>query len=356
MHKTMSAPSEPVWLQDAKKSIEPIGYPSTHELQKFKNQFLDFLWKLKDLSPNTILGYGLDISRFLIFFDSHQKPLENYKEKDFETFMNQQLTVRRAPGKSVRSWLAPTSRQRLTSSLSQFFEYLLKNGFLEKDIAIHISRPKRKDPEPWFLVPETIKKLLSAPQIGQKSIACRHAHKCYHPILWPSEKECLRDQLFIRISYSTGMRVGEMSKVKLGQIELQESSLLVVRGKGSKSRTVYIDEPTRKTLVRYLDLLDKKPTDYLFFEKPPTEIKLREFRNFVNRRLKICARQVGIEEKEVFPHILRHSFATNLLRNGADVRKVQEALGHKHLATTQRYTHIVAREVKETVKNYHTPV
>jgi len=356
MHKTIPAPTEPIWLQDAKKLNESLDYQPAHELQKLRNQFLDFLWKLKDLSPNTIISYALDISRFLIFFDIHKKLLQNYKEPDFERFMNDQWTINRAPHKSTKSWLASTSRQRLTSSLSQFFKYLHRNGHLEKDLLAHVNHPKRKEPEPWFLIPETIKKLLSAPEIGRKSIACRHPEKCCHPVLWPSEKERLRDQLFIRLPYATGMRVGEMSKIKINHIDLDEFCILVVRGKGSKSRTVYIDEPTQQTLSRYLELAQKKSTDYLFLDETPTEIKLREFRNFVNRRLKICARQTGMEKDEVFPHILRHSFATNLLRNGADIRKVQEALGHKHLSTTQRYTHIVAREVKETVKSYHTPV
>ena len=80
MHKTLSVPTEPLWLQDAKKPVESISYAPAHYLQKLTNQFLDFLWQLKDLSPNTILGYAMDISRFLSFFDNHQNPLQDYKE------------------------------------------------------------------------------------------------------------------------------------------------------------------------------------------------------------------------------------------------------------------------------------
>lgn len=226
----------------------------------------------------------------------------------------------------------PASRARKITSVSRFFEYLIKNGTLEKNPLEHILHPKIKRELPHILTLDDIEKL-------QKAMSF-------------SSPQGLRDRAMISIIYGCGLRISEACKLLLQNIFLEED-FIKIYGKGSKERLVPLGSIAKLHLQDYLVkarplLLKKNSGNFVFLSQRGSAISRKTF--WLN--LKRYAENIGLEIN-VKPHLLRHSFATHLLNNGADLRSIQAMLGHSDISTTQIYTHLNPSHLQEAYDKFH---
>jgi len=233
--------------------------------------------------------------------------------------------------------LAVTTQNYYMIALRSFLKYLQMSD-VESLAPEKIQLAQVKQRQVAFLETADLERLLDAPMAAE-------------------QKEILqsRDKAILELFFSTGMRVSELAGLKLENINLKKEEWSI-RGKGRKVRTVYITNQARYHLEHYLQLR-KDPSPFVFIRHDraaggadePMPISTRS----IQRLIKKYARDAGIT-KNVTPHVLRHSFATDLLSNGADIRSVQAMLGHESITTTQIYTHVTNRRLKETHKKFHS--
>ncbi len=221
----------------------------------------------------------------------------------------------------------PASIQRKLSTLRSFFKYLQRRVKVKANPASSLEAPKRK---------KRLPRALSWPQV--KSLL--------EPSLYQKEKEGLRDRAILELLYNTGLRLAEISSLKRGDIDFQAGEIKVL-GKGNKERIVPIGDNAAKILTGYLDSKNSKD-DFIFSNKYGEKLGRRG----IARVVKKYGAKV-IEEKKFSPHVLRHSFATHLLDEGANLLAVKEMLGHEKLSTTQIYTHLSLNRLKEVYKKAH---
>jgi integrase/recombinase XerD len=227
---------------------------------------------------------------------------------------------------------ASTSIARKLAALRSFFRYLTREELVAESPLLLVTPPKQKKTLPTVLSLEEIERLLEAPRRAT-------------PL-------GIRDVCLFEVMYATGLRVSELLSLKLDQIDWGSRSILV-RGKGSKERIVLLGDLAIDALEGYVHhsrplLLGKKQTDALFLSHIGAPLSVRGFHVILQGHL----RTAGIERK-VTPHTLRHSFATHLLEGGADLRSVQELLGHANLSTTQVYTHVSEGYLREVYARAH---
>ena len=280
----------------------------------------DFLMTLKveaGLSNNTIKSYANDIRGLDAWMEdqgfSHYKDLDRTDIRAFLKFKSDQ-------GQKT------TTLSHLLSSLRRFFSHLLLNGQIDQNPVDQIAMPKKRQTLPTVLSMDEVDRLLQAPDIGT-------------PL-------GLRDRAMLELLYASGLRVSELVHLKVTDIH-PELGFLQSLGKGDKERIVPLGEVAADWIGRYQDyardqLLKDKDSEILFLNHHGKGIS----RQGVWKRIKAYVQEVGIQ-KNVSPHTLRHSFATHILENGADLRVVQELLGHSDISTTQIYTHIHAPHLKE---------
>lgn len=280
----------------------------------------DFLLTLKveeGLADNTIMSYANDV-----------KHLETWMQgQNIETYSQLQAAdIRRyLKSKSDRGQKA-TTISHLISTLRRFFTHLLLSGQIDQNPMEKIALPKKRQSLPTVLTMDEVDRLLQAPDIGTAL--------------------GLRDRAMLELLYASGLRVSELIHLKVTDIH-SELGFLQSLGKGDKERIVPLGEVAADWIGRYQDyarpqLLKDKESDLLFLNHHGGGIS----RQGVWKRIKAYVQEVGIQ-KNVSPHTLRHSFATHILENGADLRVVQELLGHSDISTTQIYTHIHAPHLKE---------
>ncbi|MBI4394714.1 MAG: tyrosine recombinase XerC [Candidatus Omnitrophica bacterium] len=283
-------------------------------------QFLRFLETEKNASPHTIKNYRSDLSEFFRFLGAEASLSEiNY------------VTIRRFLAHlKEREFLRSTISRKL-ACLKSFFKYLTREHLVNANPASGIATPKRERRLPSFLETQEIEHLLESTQ-GDK---------------W----EMKRDRAILELLYSSGIRVSELVGLNASEIDLL-SSLLKVKGKGKKERIVPIGSCAAQAIKEYLDMLPANASDEkltpLFLNRQKTRLTDRSVRRIILK----CAKRASIK-KEISPHTLRHTFATHLLDRGADLRSVQELLGHAHLSTTQIYTHVTAKRLKEAYDQAH---
>ncbi len=275
--------------------------------------FLSYLKAERGLADNTLAAYRSDL---LIFFTFCSKEPKQITEEDLLLFL----------GYLKREKYAESSIFRLVATLRSFFQFLKKENLVSVDVTGHLCTPKlwQKIPE-LLCVPET-ERLLDAP---------------------PKEGFIgLRDRAILELLYAAGLRVSELCDLNVQDVD---ESCVRVRGKGGKERLVPIHKRAVQAVDRYLlTLTDQGPQEALFV----TQRGRRLDRVSVWKQIKLYAKRVGIH-KSLSPHTLRHCFATHLLENGADLRLIQEMLGHAQIATTDRYTHISAHHLQEAFKAFH---
>jgi tyrosine recombinase XerC len=294
------------------------------------DQFRHHLQVTRRYSPHTLKGYSDDLLQLVKFFESTEDGPKSWREVDHRD-------LRRFILHLTDSGYARRTTARKMAAVRSFFTFLVRAGKLEKSPAAGVHSPKLDRPLPHALRPAEIESLLSAPD-------------CESPL-------GIRDAAILETLYSSGMRVSELVALNVRDVEECQGPLRVV-GKGSKERTVFLGRACREALGDYIvsarqELLRsrRKPgglPQALFLNKNGTPLSDRSVRAIVERYVKEAA--LG---HKVTPHGIRHSFATHLLENGADLRSVQELLGHASLSTTQIYTHVTREQLRKVYDAAH---
>lgn len=309
------------------------------EQQKESFPFSDFLTYLefeKGLSKNTILAYKYDLKDFFEFLNKKQinyllaesENIQDYlmarklgKNKDEET-----------PTKLAKKISAKTIA-RLIESIKQFYKFLLLDEQIKQDPAIELISPK---------IPHNLPDMLSIKEINLLITSIKD-----------NNERGLRYRTMFELLYSSGLRVSELVNLGINDVDM-ETGFVKIKGKGDKERIVPVNPGTIFSLKKYLEFRNKKYSKdaeipYFFVSKLRKKLSRVE----VWKQLKKYAKLAGIDFNKIHPHIIRHSFASHLLEAGADLRIIQELLGHSSIATTQIYTHVNKEHLKELHKKYH---
>ena len=276
-------------------------------------------------ADNTIHAYRRDLEEFLKYCNSHSIDELNANTEDIRTYM---------AILSERGLSSATSARRL-SSLKQFFRFLYAENFRSKDPTAIIDAPKQGRALPKILSEEEVSLLLEA-------AAKDFSH------------EGVRLKALLELLYATGMRVSELVSLPNNALPYNRK-IILVRGKGDKERLVPIGEPAKTALAKYKTVrqhyLKKNQTSPWLFPSAAKQGHLTRQR--FGQLLKELARAAGINPAKVSPHVLRHAFASHLLNHGADLRVVQQMLGHADISTTQIYTHVLDERLRKLVAENH---
>jgi len=285
--------------------------------------FLTYLVVIKGLSKNTSQSYKTDIEKLFTFVER--------KELDSITRLKPNLISEFLAELNI-SGLNISSINRCIVSIKQFFKYLMLENIIETDPTADLVSPRMKKTIPDVLSLEDIEKILNVPDL--------------------TKFEGIRDSAMLEVLYASGLRVTEL--VELKQVNINyDHGYLIVMGKGSKERIVPIGLTSIKKINDYLELsrphlVKNELSDYLFITRRGTCFTRQGFWKLI----KAYAKEAGIV-KNISPHTIRHSFATHLLERGADLRTIQLLLGHSDISTTQIYTHVETKRLREIHKKYH---
>jgi len=285
-----------------------------------EERFLSYLRVERGLSSNTLLAYRRDLSKLSEFALSRFKDVLSLDADDLAHFMRSLHT----------HGLAPKSVARTLVAVRGFYKFLIQDGFLKVDPSVNIESPKSWQSLPRFLAPEEVERLLDTPD--------------------PSTTIGLRDKAMLEILYATGLRVSELAGLTPSNINF-DLGFVTVFGKGGKERAVPLGmtaiEWTRKLLASRAKSESPKRAQTLFVSDRGNPLT----RQALWKIIVLLGERAGIGH--ITPHLLRHSFATHLLENGADLRSVQMMLGHSDISTTQIYTHITNERLREIYKKLH---
>lgn len=294
-------------------------------MEDYIHQFMAYLEIERNYSSNTVSSYRTDLLDFKNFLADVNDSLPPIREID-------RLAIRSYLANLQERQLARSSVLRKLSSIRSFFKYLCQRGHLDVDPTATLATPKAQRKLPEFLENSEVEALLEAPDAGT--------------IVG------LRDRAILELLYSTGMRVGELLGLDLTDLDRQ-IALVKVRGKGKKERLLPVGSVAISALNSYLarrhELGGGKSTQAIFLSRRGARIPDRKS---ILRWIKKYAQAAGIQ-KNITPHTLRHTFATHMLNAGADLRSVQELLGHVSLSTTQIYTHVTTERLKLVYEKAH---
>lgn len=287
-------------------------------------QFIHYLKFEKRYSPHTIKAYQDDLGLFFQFLNSN---FGDTALKDISaSFVRSWLAYQKEKGDSAK-----TINRRI-SSLKSFFKYAMKTGGLSATPMTTVVSPRISKRLPSF--------------VEEKSMSLLFAH-----VEFPDSWEGHTNRLMLILFYSTGMRLSELVHLKESQVDLSKNNLKIL-GKGNKERLIPINFELREELKRYLaakkEKFSAKPDEYLLVNEKGSGLHPR----YVQTKVKYYLSLVTTAEKKS-PHVLRHSFATHLMNNGADLNAVKELLGHSSLAATQIYTHNTIEKLKHIHKKAH---
>jgi tyrosine recombinase XerC len=277
-------------------------------------QFLSHLEDEKNYSVHTILNYRIDLEEFFEFLGKAE-----FKDVDYPVLRRYLAEIRQ---KNLKS----RTVARKLSCLRSFFKYMQREGLVDKNPAKLLLTPKLDKPLPHFMTEEEAAKLVEAPRSGKASE--------------------LRDRAIFETLYSTGIRVSELVGMNVTSVD-GIGNVIRVMGKGRKERIVPIGDKAVEAIDAYTRTRKVK-TNALFLNKAGQRLSDRSVRNIINKYI-----QRESIKQHVSPHMFRHSFATHLLNNGADLRSVQELLGHVNLSTTQIYTHLTTEKLKSIYDKAH---
>lgn len=286
-------------------------------MEKYIEKFIRYLEIEKDYSSHTILNYRLDLEDFKKFLGTVELEKIDY------------LTLRKYLAGLKEKNLGSRTIARRLSSLRSFFKFLTRDGYLKTNPILSLSNPRLEKYLPQFLTEEEVAKLIES--------AFAKTEK---------DERGLRDRAILETFYSTGMRISELVGLNAEDID-SIGGVVKVKGKGKKERVVPIGDTAITAIRRYLEAR-KKESESLFLNKSGRRISGRGVRNIVNKYIHLAGIKRGIS-----PHTFRHSFATHLLNRGADLRTVQELLGHANLSTTQIYTHLTTERLKSVYDKTH---
>jgi len=300
---------------------------SADSLYTWIDTFITDLRHRRRASENTLRGYTRDILQFAEFLE------REYPQMRWQDV--QPATVRAFLAELHRLAMSPRSIERKIAALRAFFKYLQHCGIIPTNPAQAVHAPRHDQQLPKVLARQEVDRLLTAPA-GDDPLS-------------------VRDRAILELLYATGMRVGELTRLRLQDIDWSQNAIRVL-GKGNKARIVLFGRAAQEALSEYLSrarpqLLAKgqaKEEGWLFLNGRGTHLTDRSVRRVVDR----YAPELNSSFKPS-PHSLRHSFATHLLDSGADLRTVQELLGHANLTTTQIYTHVSRERLKEVYRQAH---
>jgi len=285
---------------------------------KYIEDFLEYLSIIKKHSENTIINYKIDIEDFLKFMNNN---IIKINREDINKYLEYLYKMN----------ISKSSISRKLSSLRNFYNYLLKKEIVNNNYFALIKNPKKDNSLPKYVKENDIDKMFLIPDIkrelGQRNL------------------------LIIRMLYSTGIRVSELINISLDDIKINDRTIRIL-GKGSKERIVVFGNNTLEILKLYLSsgrkLLDTKGSKYLFLNKDGHRLSDRYVRKIIDDIIVKASIDMHIS-----PHMLRHTFATGMLNNGADLVSVKDLLGHVSLNTTSIYTHVSDDKIKEVYKKAH---
>jgi integrase/recombinase XerC len=287
--------------------------------------FLDYLTYERNVSGNTVTAYRADLESFVGFLCD-----------DYLTMARDQLDLRRVDHLAVRAYLAHLARRKLSrssiarhlSALRSFFKYLMREAVVDANPARTVATPKREKHLPSVMQPADVALLLEQPDT--------------------STPLGLRDRAFLELLYASGLRIAELVGIDIDDVELR-ARLVKVRGKGSKERIVPFGSKAEEAMRAWLSAREAPPEEEaLFVNYRGERITARSVRRLFDGYVRDAALRAGIS-----PHTMRHSFATHLLNAGADLRTIQELLGHASLSTTQKYTHLNDWELIKVYRKAH---
>ena len=272
------------------------------------DKFLNYLKKELNYSENTINSYKLDLDNFFLFVKKNKINYLKLTSEDIRNYLKYLDEL----------MLKNTTISRKISALRSFYNYLLNQKLIDFNIFSNIRNPKLEKKLPNYLNYEELAKILDS--------------------IDTSSEDGLKNRLLIEMLYATGCRVSEIANIKIEDINFSNNSIRVI-GKGNKERIVYFGEYARFYLNKYIE---GHKREYLFDNKNNEKLNIHEIEYMVKEIVKNLALKT-----HVTPHTLRHTFATHLLNNGADIKTVQELLGHSSLNTTGIYTHVSNARIKE---------
>ena len=298
----------------------PRGHADIYETTLL--EFRDYLKLERSLSPNTVAGYTSDVERYLAFLKELGVAPADADSDDIQRFVQER----------VETGLTKRSQSRLISSVKALYRFLDAEGRLQENPCDRIATPKLNVHLPTVLSVEEVLAILESVDLSQP--------------------EGQRNRCILEVLYSCGLRVSELISLKISDI-FPDEQFIRVFGKGSKQRIVPVGEPALKAIRLYREIREAGPVqrgaeDILFLNRRGGKLS----REMVFHIVKEQVAAAGIR-KNVSPHTFRHSFATHLVENGADLRVVQQMLGHESILTTEIYTHVDTRKWQDTILKFH---
>ena len=289
------------------------------DLIQIKEYFLKSILDQKNYSIKTFENYNRDLSKFFRF-------LKEYKINDIKKITKE--TIRLYFLKQKNNNISNRTLGRYYSSLNSFFIYSIEHEYIDSNPLKFIDYPKYTKKIPEYIYDSQLEKLLNEKTSENIEIE-------------------LRNKLIIYLLLDTGVRVSELVNIKVSDIDIEERIIRVL-GKGSKERFVFFTSKTKELLVSYLSKRKEKAlVNNLLINYKGEKLTERS----VQKIIKLVGEKIGLD---IHPHLLRHTFATDLLNKGADIRMIQELLGHENLDTTQIYTHVSNSRVKEVYDDSHS--
>jgi len=294
--------------------------------------FLEMMSAERGAAGNTLESYRRDLEAAADVMQTRGVNLAEAKTED----------VRHVLDGMSNEGFAATSQARRLSALRQFFRFLYSEGFRQDDPTGVIDAPKKQKPLPKIMSVENVGRLLD-----RADLEAREAPE-------PAERiKALRLHALLETLYATGLRVSELVTLPVS-VARTDHRFLIVRGKGSKERMVPLSQKAREALQNFLSLRNSLPgyddNPWLF---PAFSESGHLARQVFARELKGLAARTGLSSASISPHVLRHAFASHLLQNGADLRTVQQLLGHSDISTTQIYTHVLEERLHKLVSEHH---
>ncbi|XSG82070.1 MAG: site-specific tyrosine recombinase XerD [Methyloligella sp. ZOD6] len=294
--------------------------------------FLDMLMAERGAAAHTITAYTTDLAAFLGFARGRGEDAQSVSPDTIRAFLE----------RLAKDGLAATSRARKLSAIRQFFRFLLAEGIRDDDPCTAIDSPKLGRPLPKVLSLAEVETLLETARQGVEEadtdVERRRASRLY---------------ALLETLYATGLRVSELIGLPRNVL-MADDRVLTITGKGGRERLVPLNETARRAIASHLSGLAQVPalkgSPWLF---PSQRASQHLTRQRFGQELKSLAAAAGIAPSRVSPHVLRHAFASHLLERGADLRSVQQLLGHADISTTQIYTHVIEERLRRLVEEHH---
>jgi len=288
--------------------------------------FLDYLKVEKGLAALTVSAYQSDLAQFSDFLQRRKRALRDARRQDVRDFLNS-LFANGVDGRSVA---------RKLSTLRHFYKYLLLDRYIEVDPTLNIDSPKQWKVLPKSLAKDEVESVLQGPQRARDDRL--------------SQALTLRDRAMLEVFYAGALRVSEIINVKLEDLKL-EMGYMLVRGKGDKERIVPLGRAAQEVVQMYLR--DARPA-LAAGKSSPTLFIARGAKRITRQRVWQLVNAASVQAgRHASPHMLRHSCATHMVENGADLRTVQTILGHADISTTQVYTHLALDRLNRVYKQHH---